>query len=55
MNEYPFTEWPQQALADRLEFLQEISTIAHGEERQQQVSREISYLIFEFNQRAEEQ
>lgn len=55
MNEYPFTEWPRQALVDRLEYLQELSTVPHGEERTQQVAHEIACLIFEFNERAKDE
>lgn len=46
------TELPQQALADRLEYLQELSIIPHGKERTEQVAHEIGCLIFEFNERA---
>lgn len=49
------TELPQQALADRLEYLQELSTITHGKERAEQVAHEIACLIFEFNERAKDE
>lgn len=54
MNEYPFTEWPDAWLVDRLEHLQESSTIPHGADRQRQIGREILHLQFELITRKED-
>lgn len=44
---YPFTEWTNNILDLRYQELVNIIPIKHGTERQQDIGREMSHLVFE--------